>query len=81
MSGTASFGARLNECVQTSGHDSAWPAAEQVGADHAYRYPIEPHLAVEWAGSFATIHHVRTKMVLQIAADRQIGNDADASLP
>jgi len=41
------FGPGLNECVQTSGHDGARPVAEQVGADHACRHPVEPHIAVE----------------------------------
>ena len=78
MSGTAEFGPRLDEGVQAARHHRARAGAEQVGAHHAHRHAVEPHLAMKCARLRPRIAHIGAEMILQIAADRQIGGDADA---
>ena len=81
MSGTASSGRVLTKACRPPGTTVAGADAVEIRHQHAHRHAVEPHLAVEHAGdSCARIGHVGADMVLQILADRQVGDAGDPHL-
>ncbi len=74
------LGPRLDEGVQPARHHGAGAGAEQIGADHAPRHAVEPHLVVERTRIGTGEIELRRQMILQVFADRQIGRDRDAVL-
>ncbi len=69
---------RLDEGVQAARHHGRRPAAEEVAAQHVQRHLVEPHVVAEFAATGPREHDQHREMVLQIFADRQIGDRLDA---
>src|SRR5258705_13164458 len=72
--------ASFDECMQPARHDSPWAGAEQPSLDHAGRHAVKPHLAMERTGLGTREREKYSKVVLKIAADRQIDCRFDAGL-
>src|SRR6266852_3500908 len=72
--------ASLDECMQPARHDSPWASAEQPRLDHADRHAVKPHLAMERTGLGTREREKYRKVVLKIAADRQINCRLDPDL-
>ncbi len=78
--GNHQLGARLDEGVQTARHHGTRTGAEEIGADHADRHPIEAHLLSEGAVGQPLEKDAHRQVILQVRPDRQIDHRFDADL-
>ena len=71
------LGPRLDESVQPARHHRAGAGAEEVGADHADRHAVAPHLLEKRAFVQALEKDDHREVVLQVLTDRQIDHGLD----